>query len=115
MNQPISRPGGAPIDAEAFAAALSEHLLQGGTLGDLHGFAEHAVNGALRLVRLEALRYDKYMKLASAKKRKTNRYCSICHKFNHMTVDCYRNPMNARMQVDLQADGTPVDGEAGEV
>jgi hypothetical protein len=52
---------------------------------------------------------------ASAKKRKKNRYCSICHKFNHMTVDCYRNPMNARMQVDLQADGTPVDGEAGEV
>lgn len=40
MNQPISRPGGAPLDAEAFAAALSEHLLQGGTLGDLHGFSE---------------------------------------------------------------------------
>ncbi len=31
-----------------------------------------------------------------AKKRKKKMFCKLCHKFNHNTVDCYRNPKNAR-------------------
>ena len=52
---------------------------------------------------------------SSAKKRKTKRFCSICHKFNHNTVDCYLNLMNVRMQdnVPEEEDNANVDGEAG--
>jgi hypothetical protein len=52
---------------------------------------------------------------ASSKKRKTKRFCSICHKFNHNTIDCYQNPMNARTQGDVPEYGAPVDGETGEI
>lgn len=51
---------------------------------------------------------------SSAKKRKTKRFCSICHKFNHNTVDCYLNPMNVRMQDNVpEEDNANVDGESG--
>ena len=28
------------------------------------------------------------------KKKAKHMFCGICHKFNHKTVDCWRNPNN---------------------
>ena len=36
-----------------------------------------------------------YIKESGKKRKRTVRYfCKICHKYNHNTKDCYKNPVN---------------------
>ena len=53
---------------------------------------------------------------SGAKKRKKKMFCKLCHKFNHDTIDCYRNPNNARNDQGIPEhdDGQPFgSGEGG--
>jgi hypothetical protein len=38
---------------------------------------------------------------SATKKKKRKMFCTICHKFNHISMDCYQNPINAREQQHL--------------
>ena len=43
--------------------------------------------------------------LASSKKKRKRRpkmFCEICHKFNHTTVQCFKNPINCELDVRLE-------------
>ncbi len=53
---------------------------------------------------------------SGAKKRKKKIFCQLCHEFNHNTIDCYRNPNNARSNQGIpeQDDEHPLaSGEGG--
>ncbi len=44
------------------------------------------------------------MKLASSskkRKRQNKLYCKICEKFNHNTAQCYKNPINRKLNDTL--------------
>jgi hypothetical protein len=69
---------------------------------------------------------DKMKLAASGKKRKqsTKLYCSICMKFNHTTIDCYKNPINTErvsknfdktLELTLPRGGRDKDGDEGTV
>jgi len=53
----------------------------------------------------------------SAKKKRKRRvryFCKICHKFNHNTQDCWKNPNNLSKTTQCSADvGYCGDGEIG--
>ena len=54
--------------------------------------------------------------LASSKKKRKRRpkmFCEICHKFNHTTVQCFKNPINCNLDARLEGlEGTQdEDGE----
>ena len=61
------------------------------------------------------------MELASSSKKRKRRaklYCKICHKFNHNTMDCFKNPINCRLDdkldlVDLVDEKRDQDGDEG--
>ena len=61
------------------------------------------------------------MELASSSKKRKRRaklYCEICHKFNHNTMDCFKNPINCRLDdtldlVDLVDEKGDQDGDEG--
>jgi hypothetical protein len=43
--------------------------------------------------------------LASSKKKRKRcpkLFCDICHKFNHTTVQCFKNPINCILDVRLE-------------
>lgn len=45
------------------------------------------------------------MNLASSSKKRKRRaklYCNICHKFNHNTMDCFKNPINCTLDDTLE-------------
>ncbi len=47
------------------------------------------------------------IELASASKKRKRRaklYCKICHKFNHNTADCFKNPINCTLDERLADD-----------
>ena len=51
---------------------------------------------------------------SSTKKRKRKiMFCTICNKFNHNTVDCYRNPNNVRQQQDEPEDDDEFESNGG--
>jgi hypothetical protein len=50
--------------------------------------------------------------LASSKKKRKRRpkmFCKICHKFNHTTVQCFKNPINCYL--DARLEGTQGEDE----
>jgi hypothetical protein len=53
----------------------------------------------------------------SAKKKRKRRvryFCKICHKFNHNTQDCWKNPINQLKATHVSPDvGDVGDGEIG--
>ena len=52
------------------------------------------------------------MELESAKKKRKRRvklYCAICHKFNHNTAECFKNPINSTL------DERSLDDDSGDV
>ncbi len=51
---------------------------------------------------------------ASSKKCKVVMYCSICEKFNHTTFQCFKNPLNCKLDKKLQEMGDKFEGEDGE-
>jgi hypothetical protein len=56
------------------------------------------------------------IELDSAKKKRKRRvklYCTICHKFNHNTADCFKNPLNCTL--DERLDERSVDDDSGDV
>jgi hypothetical protein len=45
------------------------------------------------------------IELASSKKKRKRRpklFCKICHKFNHSTMQCFKNPINCILDVRLE-------------
>ncbi len=45
--------------------------------------------------------------LVSSKKKRKRRpklFCNICHKFNHTTVQCFKNPINCNLDVRLEGE-----------
>ena len=51
-----------------------------------------------------------------AKKRRKTLWCEICHKFNHNTNDCFKNPSNLpNIEYPPLTDfGVDFEGEGGE-
>ena len=64
---------------------------------------------------------DKMELASSSKKRKcqVKLYCKICEKFNHNTAQCYKNPINRKLDDTLGeisvADDNEDDGGEGYV
>jgi hypothetical protein len=50
---------------------------------------------------------DHIKELAKKKrKRRVRMFCKFCHKFNHNTEDCFKNPMNkGNLEVNLEGGG----------
>lgn len=53
----------------------------------------------------KVLTVTEIIELASSKKKRKRRpklFCEICHKFNHTTLQCFKNPINCNLDVILE-------------
>jgi len=41
-------------------------------------------------------------------------FCKICEKWNHTTLQCFKNPNNCKLDKTLEAVDEKVDGEDGD-
>jgi len=57
-----------------------------------------------------------HIKVASNKKRKhrVKMFCKICEKWNHTTLQCFKNPNKCKLDKTLEAVDEKVDDEDGD-
>ena len=57
-----------------------------------------------------------HIKVASNKKRKrrVKMFCKICEKWNHTTLQCFKNPYNCKLDKTIEAVDEKWDDEDGD-
>ena len=58
---------------------------------------------------------DHIAELGKKQKRRKRLFCQICHKFNHNTNDCFKNPAKPAERLEEQPNANDEDGVEGKV